>query len=100
MSPRRRPEPKAVIADDDYLFVKHTHDIELATLLMSQLLVREGWYEYSAAAVEYKLARPKQVYLRIRGALPFSEAAALGWSFQVSEEDPPKSGAFPAVVFR
>lgn len=99
MSPKRR-EPEPVIAEDDYLFVKHTHDVELATLLMSQLLVREGWYEYSAAAVEYKLSRPKQVYLRIRGALPHSEAAALGWKWQVSEEDPPLHGSFPAVVFR
>jgi hypothetical protein len=99
VSPRRR-EPEPVIAEDDYLFVKHTHDVELATLLMSQLLIRHGWYEYAQAAVKYRLTRPVQVYLRIRGALPGTEAAFLGWKWQVSEEDPPKSGAFPAVVFR
>lgn len=99
MSPRRR-EPEAVIADDDYLFVKHTHDPELAVLLMSQLLVREGWFEYSAAAVKHRLSRPVQVYLRIRGALPGSEAAAMGWRWQVDEEDPPGHGSFRAVVFR
>lgn len=100
MSPRNRPKPEAVIAEDDYLFVKHTHDVEEAVLLMSRLLVREGWYEYSQAAVKHRLSSPKQVYLRIRGALPHSEAAAMGWKWQVSEEDPPRHGTFPAVVFR
>lgn len=100
MSPRNRPKPEAVIAEDDYVFVKHTHDVELATLLMSQLMVRQGWYEYAAAAVKYRLSRPQQVYLRIRGALPGSEAAAMGWRWQVDEEDPPRHGTFRAVVFR
>lgn len=100
MSPRRRPEPEAVIAADDYLFVKHTHDVELATLLMAQLLVRQGWYEYSSAAKTYRLNDPRQVYLRIRGAVRGSEAAAMGWKFVVDEEDPPRRGTFPAIVFR
>jgi hypothetical protein len=100
MSPRRRPQPEAVIGDDDYLFVKHTHDIELATLLMAQLLVREGWFEYSEAARKHRLGDPRQLYLRIRGALPGTEAAAMGWRCQVDEEDPPRRGTFPAVVFR
>lgn len=99
MSPKRR-EPEATIAEDDYLFVRHTHDVELATRLMSQLLVRYGWYEHTQAAIEHRLNRPKQVYLRIRGALPHSEAAAMGWKWVAAEEDPPKSGAFPAVVFQ
>lgn len=100
MSPRRRPEPEAVIGEDDYLFVKHTHDVELASLIMAQKLVREGWYEYTQAARTYRLGDPKQVYLRILGALPGSEAAAMGWQWQVQEEDPPRRGTFPAVVFR
>jgi hypothetical protein len=98
--PRKRPEPEAVIAEDDYLFVKHTHDVELATLLMAQKLVREGWYESGQEARTRRLYCPRQVHLRIRGALPGSEAAMMGWRFQVDEEDPPRRGTFPAIVFR
>ncbi len=97
--PRKKPGPEAVIADDDYLFVKHTHDVEEAVLLMTQLLIREGWYESSQEA-RRRLGDPRQVYLRIRGAFPGSEAAAMGWRYQVDEEDPPRRGTFRAVVFR
>lgn len=91
---------EAVIGEEDYLFVKHTHDVELATLLMSQLLVREGWFEYTGAAVEHRLSDPRPLYLRIRGVLPGTQAAAAGWKFQVDEEDPPRRGSFRGVVFR
>ena len=98
--PRKKPEPEAVIFDDGYLVVKHTHDVELAALLMSQLMVRQGWYEYARAAQEYRLHSPKQVYLRVRAALPGSEAAAMGWKLVVDEVDEPARGVFQAVVFR
>jgi hypothetical protein len=112
-------EPVAEIGAEDYLIVKHTHNVDLARRLMAAALIDEngcpawdGWpaqqqqHNHSDKcldfAVQYwasRLAKPLQRYVRHVPALPNSYAAAEGWAGTYHEHDQPARGAFPAVVF-
>lgn len=97
----RKREPVAVICGDDYLIVKHTHDVEQARELMAAAL-KVDWYGPHADVDERiarRLSRPHVTYARIINALPNSYAEAEGWSCVFQEQDVPSRGAFPAVVF-
>lgn len=91
-----RRAPKAVIGADDYLIVRHTHDVELARELMAAALQEEG---LPATGIARRLTRPQCRYVRIVPALPNSYAAAEGWPYAYMEQDHPGRGAFPAVIF-
>jgi hypothetical protein len=100
-------EPVAEIGADDYLIVKHTHDVEVARTLMTRELVDKNEFPGDAESLtlarrEYfakRLSRPKQRYVRIVPALDNSFAASEGWTYAYHECDEPGRGAFPAVVF-
>jgi hypothetical protein len=115
----RKRTPEAVIGAEEYLIVKHTHDIDLARRLMEAALVkaygcpvRDNWPvqqkhacddECAVAAMKHwalRLAGPKPIHVRVQGALPNSYAADEGWSYTFVEVDKPGRGAFKAVVFK
>ena len=115
----RKREPVAEIGTEDYLIVKHTHDVELARQLMAAALIDENgcpaWDDWPArqhhtctdecTAVamkhwEQRLAKPQQVWVRVQGALPNSYAAAEGWSYCYWPSEQGRRGAFKAVEFR
>jgi hypothetical protein len=103
----RKREPVAELGAEDYLIVKHTHDVDVARRLMTRELVEknefpgdpEGFTQARREYVAKRLSRPKQTYVRVQGALPNSFAAAEGWRYAYHEYDQPGPGAFPAVVF-
>lgn len=93
----------AYIGAEDYRIVRHTHDVELATQLMTERLraeLREEYWPDPAPPTAFNLGTPKKVYVRIQGAIPGSQAEAEGWSYAYHEYSEPGRGAFPAVVFR
>jgi len=115
----RKREPVAEIGAEDYRIVKHTHDIEVARRLMVKAMADEdgcpAWDDWPAQqhhtcseecttfALEYwakRLNDPRQLYVRVQGALPNSYAAAEGWAYEYVEHDEPGRGRFKAVVFR
>jgi hypothetical protein len=64
-------EPVAEIGAEDYLIVKHTHDIDLARQLMTQALIEEAVWPgdpYSVVVarrerIAQRLGRPKVTYV-------------------------------------
>jgi hypothetical protein len=96
-------EPVAEIGAEDYLIVRHTHDVDLATRLMRAKLIEEYVREMGALADDDYAPDPgkgRPEWIRIVPALPNSYAAAEGWEFTYATAKPHSSGAFPAVVFR
>jgi len=105
----RRNDPVAEIGDEDYLVVRHTHDVALAAQLMrAKLLAEDGCPQWHTPEEQHTctdaclpaaaLGRPAKVHLRIVPCLPHSAGAAAGWAFEYQPADP-GPGAFPAVVF-
>jgi hypothetical protein len=115
----RKREPVAEVGAEDYLIVKHTHDVEAARRLMAAALADENgcpaWDDWphrqqhtcteecmNAAMKQWerRLAKPEQVWVRFHGALPNSYAAYEGWSGCYCPAEPNSRGAFRAVEFR
>lgn len=96
----RKREPVAELGAEDYRIVRHTHDIELAEMLMRAELARENGYpEWLDPAREPSVGKPRLAWIRIVPALPGTWAEAEGWSFEYQDARPHTRGAFPAVVF-
>lgn len=109
----RKREPVAEIGAEDYRIVKHTHDVEQAAKLIRAALLAEHGCPGDGNFTDFcaddhdphcphrvTTGTPRQVYVRIQGALPNSYAAAEGWSYAYHEVSGPARGAFPAVVFQ
>lgn len=105
----RRNDPVAEIGHEDYLVVRHTHDVTLAAQLMrAKLLAEDGCPQWHAPEERHTctgaclpdaaLGRAAQVHLRVVPCLPHSYGAAEGWEFEYQRAEP-GPGAFPAVVF-
>jgi hypothetical protein len=116
----RKPEPVAEIGADDYLIVRHTHDVQLATKLMRAKLAASwdgcpAWESsVTTKGVDYvRLSHPctekclesinpgtpRQAWIRVIPCLDNSFGAAEGWEFEYRDAEPHSRGAFPAVVF-
>ena len=109
----RKREPVAEVGAEDYLIVKHTHDVDLARRLMAAALIDENgcpaWDDWPArqqhtctdectdTAVKHwerRLSQPEQVWVQVRGALPNSYAAAEGWKYCYWPSKQGRRGAF------
>lgn len=91
--------PVAEIGDEDYLIVRHTHDIEDAKAIMATKLVNEG-LKPDEVVRRLRLHQPVQVWVRIVPALPNSWAASEGLRYTFNPAEPGSPGAFRAVEFR
>lgn len=117
----RKREPVAEVGAEDYLIVRHTHDVRVAVGLMRAALLDDPeWgcpeclcdtHRWDAVTARFvrtdrvclhkrDLGKPQPEWIRILPALPNSYAAAEGWAFSYQPAKPHSRGAFPAVVFQ
>lgn len=94
---RKTPPPEAVFGADGFLFVKHTHDLDVARELMANALREQ--YSWPADSITRQLTRYKVCWVRQTPALASSYAASAGWPYAFHEQDHPARGAYPSIIF-